>query len=142
MSVCTGDGGCLSEQVELEAVGIDGSGCELEIRPSNLDFGTVTLGTPVVQAATLTNGGAANCEITNVFLDPQSDPSFTLDAAQANNFTIVSSQSATITVDFTLNNASTPSQRTGVVYFSINDPDVAQLAIPLTATISSLVDGG
>ena len=91
-------------------------GCDLQLNPQSLNFGTVNTGTPVVRSTTLSNVGTQACVITGVSLDPSSDPSYSLDASSASSpFTLTAGSAAAIAVDFNLNNSSTPSTRNGAV---------------------------
>ena len=84
------------------------SPCTLQLSPTTLSFGNVTVGQKVVRAATLTNLGQSACAVSQVALDPTSDPSYTLDPAQAVAFAIPAGGAATLTADMNLNNTSAP----------------------------------
>ncbi len=110
------------------------SSCSLKITPSSLNFGTVTIGAPVIKSTTLSNIGQSFCHVTGIALGATSDPSYSLDASQATSLTIPASGSATITVDFNLDNSGNPTQRSGAVDYQSDDPNHATGQIPLTAT--------
>jgi hypothetical protein len=111
--------------------------CTLTISPSTISFGTVTLGTTLTKSATLTNTGESTCNISGVALDSSSDPSFALDSSTSAAFPIPAGGSATVTVDFNLNNSSTPNQRKGLVDYTSNDPTHATGTIPLIAYLQT-----
>jgi outer membrane protein assembly factor BamB len=109
--------------------------CTLTLSPMALSFGAVMTGVSATRSVTLTNSGDIDCAVSNVEIDPISDPSFMLDPSQAMSFTVLAGGGATIAVDFNLSNSSTPSERSGAVDFSSNDPSNATVSVPLVAFI-------
>ena len=113
------------------------SPCALTFAPTSINFGTVTLGTPLTKSTTLTNGGGSVCTLSGIALDGASDPSYSLPASQVAAFTLAPGASATLSATFNLNNSNTPNQRRGDIDYQSNDPAHPTGQIPLTAALSS-----
>ena len=119
--------------------------CQLTITPAALDFGDVTVGTPVDRTLTFTNSGQSYCEVT-FNLDPSSDPSYSFAPSTPSGdgsfgLNLLAGTSVPITVVFNLNNSNTPAQRTGAIDYVSSDASNASGTIPLTATIGAAPGG-
>lgn len=112
--------------------------CALTIAPATLYFGWTTPGQMLTQSATLTNTGTSVCNISRLQLSQSTDPSYTLDPSQASSFPIASGASATVIVDYDLNDSNPPNQRLGAVDFQSNDPNHLTGQIPLLASLETI----
>ncbi|MHB1846280.1 MAG: choice-of-anchor D domain-containing protein [Deltaproteobacteria bacterium] len=110
--------------------------CTLSFKPPSLNFGNAPLNTSIQKSVTLVNQGQAQCQLTQIALDPKSDPSFAL-VAPPSQLTIAAGGSAQLQAACDVTSAGTPLLRTGAITFQSNDPANANGRIPLTAYLQS-----
>jgi len=117
-------------------------GCDLKVAPDLVDFGTVRLNTSAASAVTLTNGGDAPCELTNVAIAPGSSPLFSIPSDQPRAFQVAPG-SALLRVAFSADDSGEPHSRTGTLSFRRTQPSglpvtpSEDLQVPLQAFIDT-----
>ena len=117
-------------------------GCDLQIAPAEVDFGSVRLNLSATASVTLTNLGTAPCEISGVSLAPGSDPLFSIPADQPKSF-VLAPGSASLRASFSARDSTEPHERHGTLTFTRSQPaglpktPTAQLEVPLKAFIDT-----
>ena len=111
--------------------------CRLTISPPSVNFGNVQVGQLVKKQLTFGNTGQETCNLTNLKLDPSSDPAFTLPAGPQASLTVPAAGTAQIEVDCNVPAAGTPTLRRGSLSFQSNDVNRASATVTLSAYLGN-----
>ncbi len=98
--------------------------CNITVSPTTLAFGDITVGNTPTLSTTVSNSGAAACNV-NLVRSGSSD--FAISSAAS--FSVAPGGSASVSVSYTPGQAGTD---TGTVAVNSNDPDTATVSVSLT----------
>ena len=124
-------------QVAVSLTGKVKSTCSLEVSPTAIDFGLVSIGTSPTSTVTLTNQGTDPCSVEGIAIAPGSDSRFFLSSpfpAPA-ALALAPSQTTTVVVAFAAPYRTLPHHRTGELGMSSNDSDNPDITVALAADI-------
>ncbi len=107
--------------------------CQLAISPATVNFGTVTIRSPVTKTVTFRNGGQSSCTLGGLAIDPSSGAGFGLSATQAAALSIPAGGATQVPVVFKLAGMGTAMQSQGDLDYHSNDPNHAAGQVPLIA---------
>jgi hypothetical protein len=124
----TFEAGRSTKEVELIGNPPPEPGCALEVAPSMINFGLVSVGGTGSQSLTLRNVSMSSCDVTAIEIDPASSAGF---AVPATTLSIAAGQSAQVPVTFT---PAGGGMAQGNLHVRSNDTDQPTITVPLAAT--------
>jgi hypothetical protein len=120
---------CSAQIIELTGAGID---CQITFAPSTLSFGPVPDGSTVSKTLSLSNTGAATCDVTSISTQDSASP-FTVTGAPPIPLAIAPGQSVQIPVAYSPL-AGSPSTDSLIFVYLVDDPAVPprNILLPLS----------
>lgn len=123
-------------------------GCELQVSPALLDFGSVPLNTSLTDVITLSNTGDQTCDLSQLTLDPAGSPLFSLAPAQPVHLQLAPDAQTTLPVTFVGDDSTAPHLRKTSVRFVVSQPSGLPMlptrpeSVPVQAFINTACTAG
>jgi hypothetical protein len=122
--------------LELRGTGTVAPSCVFLVSPSQVDFGTIFVGQTRSSAVQFANLGDGNCTVSDIQLDPSSDPSFALAAGQATSAT-VSATAGSFPITLTFAPTQAAAQVTGNLTLTVGPP-ATRVTVPLSGVAQAV----
>jgi hypothetical protein len=122
-------------QASISLTGTVKSTCTLQVTPSTIDFGMVSIGGSPTSQVTVTNHGTGPCLVGDLGITPDSDRLFYLSSPLSTALTLMPEQTSTVVVGFDASSRQLPRHRTGALGMISNDADHPAPRVPLSADL-------